>query len=123
MNTRGIEEVVLHADAIPEDGAAAERTRGIDGDHADRLVGCAQLADEAIDQRRFAGAGRAGDSERVGASEPRVDPRHDRGDVAGLVLDAGHQLRERDAIAGEHALDQMRVPGCSESRLLGRTWT
>ena len=63
MKTAGIERVVLlHADAIAEDGPAAERARRIDGDHADGPLGGPEPRDEPVHQGRLAGAGWAGDA-------------------------------------------------------------
>jgi hypothetical protein len=52
--------VRLHADAVAEDRAAAERARGIDGHDADRPARARNSA-SAIDERALAGAGRPGD--------------------------------------------------------------
>src|SRR5436853_736200 len=89
---RRVEGVVLHPDAVAEHGPAAERARRIDRDDPDRLICGAQLADEAVDQRRLAGARRSRDADDVRVPEARIDARQNARDVARLVLDAGHEL-------------------------------
>ncbi len=64
----GIERVGLHPDAVAEHGAAGERARGIDGDHAHRGPLRAQQGDETVDHGGFPGTGRAGDPHDIGAA-------------------------------------------------------
>ena len=54
--------VLLHADAVAQDGAARVRTTGIHGDHRDRLPFLADQTCELIAQRTLAGARRTGDA-------------------------------------------------------------
>ena len=61
----------LHADAIAEDGAAAEWAGGIDGDDADGLVLLAIGVRDLIDQRALARAGRAGEAQQQGIAAMR----------------------------------------------------
>jgi hypothetical protein len=48
--------VTLHAHAIAQHRAAGKRRRRIDGDDRDRFAGAAKVLDQAIDDRRLAGA-------------------------------------------------------------------
>jgi hypothetical protein len=104
-----VEGMILHANAVAEDGPAAERARGIDRHDPDALGARAELPDQAVDQRRLAGARRSGDAERVGVAEPRVDACHDRRHVSGFVLDPRHQLGEGDAVARQHPIDEREL--------------
>src|SRR5260370_42320964 len=62
----GVERVTLHANAIAEDRAAAERRVGVRGYHRHRAIELPQKRDERIDQGRLAGAGRARETEYIG---------------------------------------------------------
>jgi hypothetical protein len=53
---------VAHADAIAEQGAAAERAAGIDGDDAYEPLLAAKGFGQLVDQGALAGAGRPGDT-------------------------------------------------------------
>ncbi len=89
---RRIEGVTAHPHTVAEDGAAAERRRRVDRQHADlRHALCvwfgpsaARGADEAVGERRLARARRAGQAERVGRRRtvgqgaPRPSPPHPR---------------------------------------------
>jgi hypothetical protein len=117
----------LHAQAIAEHGAAAERTRRIDRDHADRWWACrsrerrrnsaslfalrplcSQRRDHAIDQRALAGAGRAGHAHEIRTARAPED-RADEGGAAGiLVFDERDGARDRPRIALEHAVGERR---------------
>src|SRR5215210_3279634 len=46
----GVEEMVRQPDPIAEESALRERARGVDGDHADRLVLFAHVSNERADQ-------------------------------------------------------------------------
>src|SRR5262249_10559470 len=101
-----VEKMRLHADAVAEHGAAAERTRGIDRNDADRGTALPQMLDQPIDERRLAGTRRPGDADHVGLAGALVDAAHDATGLAVAVLDERDQLGERDAVAAEHTLDQ-----------------
>ena len=87
----GILRVRLHANAIAEHGAAAERARRIDGNDADGLAGLAPPRDQTIDERAFSRAGRAGDAHEKCVAGFRKYLSHQRSGVIAGVLD------ERDA--------------------------
>jgi len=105
-----VEEVTLHADAVAQDGAAAERARRVDGDDSDAAVGATQMRRQPVDQGRLAGPGRAGDPDHVCAARMRKDAAHDLRDRGRPSLDEGHQARERRSLTREHAVhEQARV--------------
>src|SRR5438132_1239732 len=49
----GIEKVVGKPDAVPEQCAVRERARRVDGDHTDRALLLAQVADQGGDETRL----------------------------------------------------------------------
>ena len=66
----------------------------------------AQLADEAIDQRRLAGARRTGHADGVGAAAAPVNPAEHHRRLRVAVLDQRDQPGEGDAIASQHPVDE-----------------
>jgi hypothetical protein len=97
----GVLGVCLHAHAIAEHGAAAERAGGIDGKHADRASGVTPARDDAIDQRALSCSGRAGHADEKRASRSFEQLPHQRGAVFGLVLDERDAAGDRARIAGK----------------------
>ena len=75
----GILRMCLHAHAVAEHGAAAERACGIDGKNANRVSGFAPAHDDAIDQRALARSGRSGHADEERASRSLVQFPHQRG--------------------------------------------
>src|SRR5262249_11451861 len=67
----GVGKVVLHADAVAEDGATGVGAGGIDGDDADFLVPFAIELGELVHQRALARARRPGNADGQGASGVR----------------------------------------------------
>ena len=55
--------MLLHADAVAENCTAGVRTSGIDRNNADGLILFAIVLCKLIDQRAFAGAGSAGQTD------------------------------------------------------------
>ena len=91
--------VVLHADAVTEDRAAAERAGRVDREHADLVaVGARCEPTSAIGERRLPRARRAGDADRVRAAGApgRARPTASRRGVAAR-LDQRDQLARRRA--------------------------
>src|SRR5207244_3867331 len=68
-----VEEVICETNAIAQQRALRERTRGIDGDDSNRPLPPADVADELGDERGLADTGRPGHSDRIGAARVRVD--------------------------------------------------
>ena len=60
----GIGMVLLHADAVAQDGSAGAATGGVDGQNGDGFALTAQGGGEGIHQGAFTGTGRAGDCRR-----------------------------------------------------------
>src|ERR1700680_3352659 len=66
----GIERMALHADSVPEDGAAGKGRVGIGRDHTHRPAPLPQQGDNGVDQSRLSGARRARETGYMpGASE------------------------------------------------------
>ena len=103
----GVGRVVLHADAVAEDRAAAERAGRVDGEHADRRVLGADRRDEAVGERRLPRARRAGDADRPGVAGVRVQRGDDRARVVAAVFDERDQLGDRAPVTGARAFDQL----------------
>ncbi len=101
----GVGEVVLHADAVAEDGAAGVRAGGIDGDDADGLILLAIVLGQLVDQRALASAGRAGESEDAGVAGLRKRGFEQIGPAGGAVLDGGDGAGEGERIAGAKAVE------------------
>ena len=108
MNTPASRRVRLHAQAIAEHRAAAERAGRIDGEDADRRAGAAQFAAQPIDERALAGAGRARDA-NTKARPVRAKMRPDqRGACRIVVLDQRDGARDGARFSGQHALGERR---------------
>ena len=58
---------VLHADAVAEDGAAADRAGGVDGDDCEVVVFAQSVRRQFGEQAAFAGAGGSGDADTTTA--------------------------------------------------------
>ena len=91
--------VLLHADAVAQNGAAADAAGGVDCEDRDRLVLTTEYRSEGVDQGAFAGAGRTGDAND--SSLPRegreIAQRRQRLRIA--VLDSGGGAGERARVA------------------------
>src|SRR5262245_1822552 len=98
--------VVLHADAVAEDGPAGERAAGVDGQDADLGAGGADEADELVRQRRLARAGCAGDADRVRPARAGVQPADGVGGGIAPRLDERDELGDGGAIALPGRLDE-----------------
>src|SRR5690606_20365799 len=68
-----IEEMLLHANAVAEDGASRKRTCRIDRDHSDPHPFFTDGGNERSDKRALSGSGRTGDSDRIGPPSVRVE--------------------------------------------------
>ena len=62
----GVGVVLLHADAIAQNGAAGNAAAGVHGEDGDGLALLAQLQRQRVHQRALARAGRAGDADDAG---------------------------------------------------------
>src|SRR5438034_7715065 len=109
-----VEEPLAHADAVTEDRAAAERARGIHGDdrHASGLLSI--QAGEAIHERRFAAARRAGDPDRLREAGLWVELAHGFRRAGLVVLDDRDKARDRSLVPRARASEQIarRGPPC-----------
>ena len=114
---RGIERVLLHANAVPEDGAAAEGAARIDRDDADGAPPLAVLGDEAVGQGALAHAGRAGDPQDRGPAGAREDRGDDVLALARPLLHEGDGARQGERIAGGEGGRQAVFHGaCSSAK-------
>src|SRR5581483_7702008 len=85
----GVRVMVLHADAIPEHGAAAVGTGRVDGQNPNLLAADAKSGCELTDQRTLTGSGRPRDAERECASGVWKERAQQRVGARVLVLDDG----------------------------------
>ena len=119
MNTPGVGGVVLHPHPVAEDRAAGERRRRVDGQHGHLdVLEPRRWPIERARQRRLAGAGRAGEPDRVGRR--RRSGYASRPTVAGLVaaaLDQRQQAGQRRPIAGARGVEQLRRVAASARSL------
>src|SRR5215469_8086107 len=81
--------VTLHADAVAENGAARVRACGVDGHDADALFLLAIVRGEAIDQRAFARAGRAGNASEIGLTGMREELSQQILRFGGMIFNRG----------------------------------
>ena len=95
--------MVLHADAIAEDGPAGERAGRIHGEDAHRLSRRAQVGDQPVHQGALAGAGVAGDPHDPGAARSRPDLAQDRFGLRLRIVDLPHQPRHGPDVSGDDA--------------------
>ena len=79
----GVQEVLGEPDPVAQQRAAAERRARVDREHRDLAVGLAPVRDERADQRRLAGAGRAGEPDHLRVAGVRIDLAHERPALAG----------------------------------------
>jgi hypothetical protein len=98
-----------HARFVTENRAAADATRGIDGEHRDAMAALAQAQAERLDKGRFADPRHAGDAHAVRLSSLRQKRReHLLGAlfVGGMIaFDQRDRASQERAIAGHDALD------------------
>jgi hypothetical protein len=96
--------VILHANAIAENGSLCERTARIDRNHRDTMLLLAKRANELIDKGTLARSRRSGDSNnpRRGATGKLAK----ESVVAGCaILDEGDGACERPHVAGTNTID------------------
>ena len=99
----GVGMMLLHADAVAEDGAVGERAGGVDGDDADGAGLAAEVSGDLIDEGAFAGTGRAGDAENEGAAGVGEKGGDEFAGGGGLIFDGGGGAGEGTGVAGEDA--------------------
>jgi hypothetical protein len=102
-----VERVVLHPDPVAEQGAAGERRRGVDREHAHALAGRAQLADQCRGRGGLAHARRAGDADDLGVTGVRRERGHHLAQQRRLVLDQRDQPGDRARVTVAGATDQL----------------
>jgi hypothetical protein len=96
----------LHADAVAQQGAAGEGAGGIHRDDADLMPLGTVGADEALQQRGLAGAGRAGDADAPGSAERGVHSRQESLEAGARVFDHRDRPREGRRLAGQELREQ-----------------
>ncbi len=98
---RSAAPLLAHPDAIAEHRAAGDRARRIDRDHRDAPAARRVLAQQRVDQRRLAGARRAGDADHVRAADiAQRAPRTARRAAGSVVLDLRDARARSAARAG-----------------------
>jgi hypothetical protein len=129
---RLVERQLLHARLVTEDGAARNRTAGIDGQHGDAMAQADQVQTEALDEAALARTGHTREAEPDGLSAVRQRSRQQRigqravrrkaafqqGDGLGQPA-AGGQLAQHQAapralrmcLSTSRALSGIGVPG------------
>jgi hypothetical protein len=105
----GVAGVRLHPDAIAENRPTRERTRRIDGNHANGAIRRTNLCGQLVDERALTGARRTGDADNVGAAGTGIEAPDEIGAERRFVLDERDGARDRAGIAREHAIGQRRV--------------
>ena len=90
---------LLHADAVPKDRAAGVRAGRINGDDANGFSARAIVSGEFIDERAFARAGRAGDSDQISAAGEGKELAQQVFGARIGIFDRGDGARNRAAIA------------------------
>ena len=85
--------VVLHPDPVAEQGAAGERRGRVDREHADPLVGPAELGDQRTGGRGLPDARRAGDPDDLRVAGVRHQRGHHLAQLGRAVLDHRHEPR------------------------------
>src|SRR5581483_7547237 len=111
-----VEEVVGEADPVAEEGAAGERARRVDRDHADGGAARANAPDERRDEARLARARRAREADGVRAPGVRVERADDLVGGRVAVLDERDRTGERARVAAADALDErVRVDGAAHA--------
>jgi hypothetical protein len=108
MKTPGVEEVRLHADAVAQHCAAAERARRVDGHDAHLLARGPEARRDAVGQGGLARPRRPRDADHLRRPGLLVDARHHLRQLGGAVLDQGHEARQRHAVAREHTIDELQ---------------
>jgi hypothetical protein len=93
--------VGLHADAVTENGAAAEWTRGVHAQDADALPTLPKFANQFVDERALAGARRARHADEIGAARVGEDSADEFGAFWSLVLDQRNGSRDCAMVAGQ----------------------
>src|ERR1700722_3572315 len=102
--------MIGHANAIAEHGAAGKRTRRIDREDGDLLSKRTIFRDEAVDERRFSGARRPGDSNHLRMTGLRIDSLDDRARFGRSILDHGDQLSERAHLTSVKTFEESVQP-------------
>src|SRR5579872_1182423 len=90
----GVGVMILHANAIAEDGSAGDAAAGIDGYYAHGAALFAEGAGERIHERALAGAGRSGDAEDRGPARARREVFEELAALGRTVLDGGGMARQ-----------------------------
>ncbi len=83
--------VPVHADAIAQDGTAAERAGGIDRHHGHGFALLPKSLDQLVGQGGFAGPGRAGHSQNEGLARMGIELFQFRDGTRHAVVDIPHQ--------------------------------
>ncbi len=103
----GVGGVLLHAHPVPEQRAAAERGRRVDGQDADPQVTGAERADKSGRRGRLAHPGGAGEADHLRPPGAWRQQGHDLPQLRGGVLHQGDQPGERPWGAGNGGVHQV----------------
>ena len=106
---RGIERMLLHANAVAEDGPARERARGVDRDDAHLLPGRSVGGDEGRGQRRLARARVAGDADDVRAPGGGVQRAQEIRGARMAVVHQAHEACSGPDFTGQDPRDELAL--------------
>ncbi len=113
-----------HPRLVAEDGAAAAFRSGIDREHGDAMAARDAVEAEALDEGRFAGAGRAGNADPGGAAgrrQDRLDQRLGRGAMIGAGrFDQRHGAGQRPPLAAPQRSGEFVSRRASRCNLIPR---
>ena len=95
-----------HAHAVAEDGAAGDRAGRIDGNDADGASEPADVCDQRVDERGFAGARRAGEADDDCVSQMRTHGLEQSWNGGRQALQLGGDASDGGALASAHPCDE-----------------
>ena len=114
----GVEVMLLHADAVAQNGAAGEGAGGVHGDNADGLALLAGVRRQPVSEGALAGARRPGDADAVGAPKRGGDALHDVRDGGALSFHRRDEPCQCPLIPGEHFFHQFHGHARPQTGLL-----
>jgi hypothetical protein len=86
-----VEVVLLHANAVAQDGTAGKRAGGIDSDNAHCHAQLPHQGRQFVRHRTLAGSGRTGDANAIRLAQLRIEPLHDGRHIRTILLDPRDQ--------------------------------
>src|SRR6185369_12097717 len=83
--------VAVHADTVTQDRAAGKGAGGVDRHYPDLFPAYTKRGGQLIDQRRFSGAGRAGNADDIGVAGAGIECFQLFNRLGAAVVDVAHQ--------------------------------